>query len=47
MASHSWALILYGVGVTAILFSLVRTYYRIWKIKKQSSATPQRNSKSI
>jgi hypothetical protein len=35
MSRHQIALIFYGFGILAILFSLARTYYIVWKIRKQ------------
>ena len=35
---HRAAYILYGVGFCGLLFSIVRTYYRIWKMKKEREA---------
>ncbi len=35
MSRHQIAWIFYGIGVLAILFSLARTYYLVWKIRKQ------------
>jgi hypothetical protein len=39
MSRHFFALILYGVGLCAILFALIRTYYRVWKVKKETSGS--------
>jgi hypothetical protein len=43
MSRHFFALALYGVGLSAILFSLIRTYYRVWKVKKETSASVVKN----
>jgi hypothetical protein len=39
MSQHSLALVFYGIGGVALLFSLIRTYYRVWKIKKETSTS--------
>jgi hypothetical protein len=35
MDKHTVSLILFSIGIAAILFSLFRTYYLLWKIKKE------------
>lgn len=35
MTRHQVALIFYGFGILAILFSLVRHYYLMWKRRRQ------------
>ena len=44
MSRHFFALILYGIGLAAILFSLVRTYYRVSKIKKETTGLAVRRN---
>jgi hypothetical protein len=47
MSRHIFALAFYGIGIGGILFSLVRTYYRVWQIKKETSGqTAGKNLKS-
>lgn len=47
MSRHDLALVLYGIGFCALVFSLVRTYYRVWQIKKDSQRSSRPNPSSI
>jgi hypothetical protein len=35
MFRHNISYLFFGVGIAALLFSLIRTYYLVWKMKKE------------
>ncbi|HUO57340.1 MAG TPA: hypothetical protein VMV05_04095 [bacterium] len=38
MSRHFLAFIFFGVGFCGLMFSLLRTYYLVWKLKKERDA---------
>jgi hypothetical protein len=45
MAKTTAAFILFGIGILGLLFSLGRTYYLLWKMKKEREAKPEKRTK--
>ena len=35
MFRHTASYILFGIGICGLLFALARTYYLVWKMKKE------------
>jgi hypothetical protein len=35
---HKASYFLFGIGVAGLLFALIRTYYLVWKMKKEREA---------
>jgi hypothetical protein len=35
MLKHNISYVLFGIGIAGLLFALVRTYYLVWKMKKE------------
>ena len=42
MSRHFAAIILFGVGFLGLMFSLLRTYYLVSKLKKEREASTRR-----
>jgi hypothetical protein len=34
--------VFYGIGIIGLLFALVRTYYLLWKLRKERESEPER-----
>jgi hypothetical protein len=46
MSKTITAFILFGIGILGLLFSLGRTYYLVWKMKKEREAKPEKRAKT-
>ena len=40
MGSFRLSFVFYTIGIAGLLFALGRTYYRLWKLKKERDAEP-------
>jgi len=42
MFRHTASYFFFGIGIAGLLFSLVRTYYLVWKMKKEGDEKSRR-----